>query len=56
MHDPHLRNLVQTQCIQQNVDDGKAIVLPDNAFVHPLAPHTYNEYKTSLGGVTAENK
>ena len=56
VHDKNLRSLLLSQLVQQAVDDGKAVVMPDNAFVHPLAPTAYTEYNANLGGITAENR
>ena len=44
--DHYLRNLIITQLIKMNVDDGQATVVPGNALLHHITPEEFEEFRS----------
>lgn len=53
--DSHLRNLILTQLIAQNVRDQRAVVVPEGTLAHVVKPEVFDRYRTALGGLTEKN-
>ena len=53
--DGALRRLLLTELIKQEVHDSRAIVMPTGALLHQVDEGVFDEYRSTLAGVTPSN-
>jgi hypothetical protein len=54
--DSPLRRLLMAQLVQQTVEEGDSVVLPEAVRVQRVTPKAYAQYRDMLGGLTNENE
>lgn len=54
--DQELRNLLLAQLVSLNCKESRTLVLPENTLAHVVDQRTFDEYRNTLGGLTASNR
>lgn len=54
--DADLRNLLLATLVSINVKEARATVLPENTLAHVVDQATFDAYRSTLGGLTAQNQ